>query len=340
MSEAPPSDQTPTPASVVDRLHSALREAALVALENDGYVTPQSAGMMNRLHVVLREAALDHEPQQTASAGATPDAADAQTPTLRRNGLTAHAIAQLPRVLQADDGVTCVVCHEPVATGQPCVRLPCDHSFHDPCITAWLRRNNSCPTCRRAAAPRDHELPDLVATPILSTTLAYSPSSSSFSTSISSSSSSQSSSANNSNAAESQPPPPQTQQPQTQQPQTQETQETQEPQAAGTQQRMRVGVTLAHTILAPLEATVLFHLWNGQEYETTFPIYATMAQLFDWLLRLTPCNNAPSGLQMRFLASGVMHMYKTSESAAWLQNRTLVRCGLASLYVIQVDPAW
>jgi hypothetical protein len=32
-------------------------------------------------------------------------------------------------------------------------KLPCNHVFCRPCIGAWLKNNNSCPTCRVAVKP-------------------------------------------------------------------------------------------------------------------------------------------------------------------------------------------
>lgn len=32
-------------------------------------------------------------------------------------------------------------------------RLVCGHVYHDRCVSNWLQRNNSCPTCRRVSVP-------------------------------------------------------------------------------------------------------------------------------------------------------------------------------------------
>ncbi len=42
----------------------------------------------------------------------------------------------------------CVVCLTDIALNELTVMLPCGHMFHDACVVAWLKRNNTCPVCR------------------------------------------------------------------------------------------------------------------------------------------------------------------------------------------------
>jgi E3 ubiquitin-protein ligase RNF115/126 len=42
----------------------------------------------------------------------------------------------------------CSVCMDDVAVGVEVVVLPCDHWFHEACVTAWLNEHNTCPICR------------------------------------------------------------------------------------------------------------------------------------------------------------------------------------------------
>ena len=44
------------------------------------------------------------------------------------------------------DSNHCSICYEPL--NNICVKLRCDHSFHEHCITNWLNRRNTCPLCR------------------------------------------------------------------------------------------------------------------------------------------------------------------------------------------------
>nr|QYA18589.1 putative RING-H2 finger protein [Clandestinovirus] len=44
---------------------------------------------------------------------------------------------------------TCVVCQDDFVEGANCLRIPtCQHFFHEDCITPWLARRQTCPTCR------------------------------------------------------------------------------------------------------------------------------------------------------------------------------------------------
>ena len=44
---------------------------------------------------------------------------------------------------------TCGICLDNYGKGNEIVQLPCLHFFHDKCIAAWFKVNNSCPICRK-----------------------------------------------------------------------------------------------------------------------------------------------------------------------------------------------
>ncbi|KAJ6093473.1 hypothetical protein N7486_008762 [Penicillium sp. IBT 16267x] len=48
------------------------------------------------------------------------------------------------------EDATCVICQDDIKVGDEVMLLPCSHwSFHAACIEPWLRRTNTCPSCRR-----------------------------------------------------------------------------------------------------------------------------------------------------------------------------------------------
>lgn len=47
-----------------------------------------------------------------------------------------------------DSAETCSVCLCDYDAADVLIRLPCEHLFHEACITRWLRQDSSCPHCR------------------------------------------------------------------------------------------------------------------------------------------------------------------------------------------------
>lgn len=68
------------------------------------------------------------------------------------NPAPAEAIAALPRVKVAkkeEHSEGCSVCQDDFNVGDTLIQLPCEHKFHEACITPWLVEHNSCPICRK-----------------------------------------------------------------------------------------------------------------------------------------------------------------------------------------------
>jgi hypothetical protein len=69
------------------------------------------------------------------------------------------AIEAVPEVTLTDadaQAASCAICLADLGCG-PVKAMPCGtprvpHAFHAPCINAWLRLHNSCPTCRASLA--------------------------------------------------------------------------------------------------------------------------------------------------------------------------------------------
>ena len=46
---------------------------------------------------------------------------------------------------------SCCICLSHFAEQEKALRLGCSHIFHTSCLEVWLRRNASCPVCKRSA---------------------------------------------------------------------------------------------------------------------------------------------------------------------------------------------
>lgn len=42
----------------------------------------------------------------------------------------------------------CTICLMEISEGMDCISMPCQHFFHDNCVTHWLKIHNTCPLCR------------------------------------------------------------------------------------------------------------------------------------------------------------------------------------------------
>ncbi|VDM16089.1 unnamed protein product [Hydatigera taeniaeformis] len=52
---------------------------------------------------------------------------------------------------QAREPETCAICWDPLWSWR---RLPCNHCFHESCLTMWIDQDLSCPTCRHRILPQ------------------------------------------------------------------------------------------------------------------------------------------------------------------------------------------
>ncbi|RAL41171.1 hypothetical protein DM860_017720 [Cuscuta australis] len=57
------------------------------------------------------------------------------------------SIASLEKVKARESG-ECAICLGEMGVNQEVTRMPCDHTFHGPCIVEWLGRRHVCPLCR------------------------------------------------------------------------------------------------------------------------------------------------------------------------------------------------
>ncbi|KAG8091029.1 hypothetical protein GUJ93_ZPchr0011g27371 [Zizania palustris] len=66
-------------------------------------------------------------------------------------GASRDAVLALPETKAADARqAECAVCLEDFEADDKLKTMPCSHSFHDRCISDWLRVSRTCPLCRHA----------------------------------------------------------------------------------------------------------------------------------------------------------------------------------------------
>merc|ERR1711862_569586 len=64
--------------------------------------------------------------------------------------LLAEKLPQSVRIEVVPNTEGCVICRDAFSVGDTVMRLPfCFHVFHESCALFWLRRHNTCPTCRK-----------------------------------------------------------------------------------------------------------------------------------------------------------------------------------------------
>jgi len=67
---------------------------------------------------------------------------------------SAATLRSLPRIkvtpydLAANEGTECSICLDELVAGQPALRIPCGHLYHEDCVKDWLKKSNECPVCR------------------------------------------------------------------------------------------------------------------------------------------------------------------------------------------------
>jgi len=67
---------------------------------------------------------------------------------------SASTLRTLPRIkvtpydIAANEGSECSICLADLETGEPALRIPCGHLFHEECVNDWLKKSNECPVCR------------------------------------------------------------------------------------------------------------------------------------------------------------------------------------------------
>ncbi|KEI42092.1 uncharacterized protein L969DRAFT_83957 [Mixia osmundae IAM 14324] len=82
---------------------------------------------------------------------------------------TEEVIAELPRckltteMLAHDTMTSCPICQDDFQIDEMAIKLPkpCNHVFHQDCLTPWLKTSGTCPVCRYELVPQpSHARPD------------------------------------------------------------------------------------------------------------------------------------------------------------------------------------
>lgn len=69
---------------------------------------------------------------------------------LQPQALGPEAISSLPLIEgeSISEDFECSICYCGYSKGENARKLPCEHFFHEVCITNWLTRKSTCPVCR------------------------------------------------------------------------------------------------------------------------------------------------------------------------------------------------
>lgn len=67
--------------------------------------------------------------------------------------LSKNEIKSLPTVNitqeHIESGLQCTICIDNLNLGEKVKLLPCNHYYHEKCITPWLKKQAICPNCRK-----------------------------------------------------------------------------------------------------------------------------------------------------------------------------------------------
>ncbi|XP_057814638.1 E3 ubiquitin-protein ligase RDUF1-like [Cryptomeria japonica] len=93
-----------------------------------------------------------------------PDSSQTRDDLMRAQTILSFCI--LAQIIIAADHVNaeseCSICTEPFQVGDDARQMPCheSHIFHARCLLPWLKRRNTCPTCRTRLVRPINATPD------------------------------------------------------------------------------------------------------------------------------------------------------------------------------------
>ncbi|CAH8605263.1 unnamed protein product [Schistosoma rodhaini] len=69
------------------------------------------------------------------------------------------AIADLPTTSLTEEQALklgiCSICFDDFKESESVIRLPCAHTYHQTCVTTWLKQHGTCPVCRKDLSGHD-----------------------------------------------------------------------------------------------------------------------------------------------------------------------------------------
>ncbi|XP_038883574.1 E3 ubiquitin-protein ligase RNF181-like [Benincasa hispida] len=67
-----------------------------------------------------------------------------------RRGVEKVAVERVRELKSQEELGDCCICLEELSCEKrEVIRIPCGHVYHESCVFKWLRKNNSCPLCRK-----------------------------------------------------------------------------------------------------------------------------------------------------------------------------------------------
>ncbi|GLJ24374.1 hypothetical protein SUGI_0465300 [Cryptomeria japonica] len=87
----------------------------------------------------------DDDPEEDVGSRGAPPAARSAVDNLER------------QIIESSRDFLCCICQTTLLAGEKCVRMPCNHEYHEGCILQWLETSNSCPACKYELQTDDPE---------------------------------------------------------------------------------------------------------------------------------------------------------------------------------------
>jgi hypothetical protein len=104
----------------------------------------------------LMEEDMLQEAMRQSSEGYRGDEPEQVDPEIR----AAEILSKLPRTQWkprhvCSEAEECSLCLDNFKKGEDILTLPCEHFFHENCLTPWLIKSNLCPMCKQDAIKTD-----------------------------------------------------------------------------------------------------------------------------------------------------------------------------------------